>query len=222
MRTYDSVMTPSDDGHWVLKSEADKVIKKLKEIDSKNRSAYYKDLAMIAKDVEHHKYKRCLAKKDECKIRSARYQDLWEKWRKTEYDTSGSYYRDYIKWWHRAMKWKHLAEKFKPTPNSTAQQGKGKKNMCEENKNNFKKNPENLFEMLNSLRKKHEETPSEKIMKLALERDKVYDRCKSLSAEIKEAKENNQDYNFLTIQFNHMDDYKKVLGDQIKKLIDET
>lgn len=23
-------------------------------------------------------------------------------------------------------------------------------------------------------------------------------------------------------QFNHMDDYKKVLGDQIKKLIDET
>lgn len=94
--------------------------------------------------------------------------------------------------------------------------------MCEENKNNFKKNPENLFEMLNSFRKKHEETPSEKIMKLALERDKVYDRCKSLSAEIKEAKENNQDYNFLTIQFNHMDDYKKVLGDQIKKLIDET
>ena len=94
--------------------------------------------------------------------------------------------------------------------------------MCEENKNNFKKNPENLFEMLNSLRKKHEETPSEKIMKLALERDKVYDRCKSLIAEINEAKENNQDYNFLTIQFNHMDDYKKVLGDQIKKLIDET
>ncbi|MBR6448409.1 MAG: hypothetical protein IKS96_00435 [Fibrobacter sp.] len=68
----------------------------------------------------------------------------------------------------------------------------------------------------------HVETPSEKILKLAIERDKVYDRCKSLSAEIKEAKEKNQDYNFLTIQFNHMDDYKKVLGDQIKKLVDET
>ena len=26
----------------------------------------------------------------------------------------------------------------------------------------------------------------------------------------------------VTIQFNHMDDYKKVLGDQIKKLVDET
>lgn len=95
--------------------------------------------------------------------------------------------------------------------------------MREENKNNEKKEiPENLFELLNSLRKKREDTPSEKILKLALERDKVYDRCKSLSAEIKEANEKNQDYNFLTIQFNHMDDYKKVLGDQIKKLIDET
>lgn len=94
--------------------------------------------------------------------------------------------------------------------------------MSEENKNNEKKIPVNLSEMLNCLRQKREETPSEKILKLALERDKVYDRCKSLSAEIKEAKEKNQDYNFLTIQFNHMDDYKKVLGDQIKKLIDET
>lgn len=94
--------------------------------------------------------------------------------------------------------------------------------MSEENKNNEKEIPGNLFEMLNCFRKKREETPSEKIMMLALERDKVYDRCKSLSAEIKEAKEKNQDYSFLTIQFNHMDDYKKVLGDQIKKLIDET
>lgn len=35
MRTYDSVMTPSDDGHWVLKSEADR-------------------------EIRHQKYKRCL------------------------------------------------------------------------------------------------------------------------------------------------------------------
>lgn len=81
--------------------------------------------------------------------------------------------------------------------------------------------PEFLRDLLES-KKKREDTPSEKILKLALERDKVYDRCKSLSNEIKEAEEKNQDYNFLTIQFNHMDDYKKVLGDQIKKLIDET
>ena len=69
--------------------------------------------------------------------------------------------------------------------------------MCEEN-NNEKKVPD-FFEFLNGLRKKREETPSEKIVKLSLERDKVYDRCKSLSAEIKEAKVKNQDYNFLTI-----------------------
>ena len=93
--------------------------------------------------------------------------------------------------------------------------------MCEDNKNNEKKMPD-FLKLLEGLRKKHEETPSEKILKLALERDKVYDRCKSLSNEIKEAKEKNQDYNFLMVQFNHMDDYKKVLGDQIKKLVDET
>lgn len=36
MRSYDVVMTPSDDGHWVLKSEADR-------------------------EIRHQKYKRCLA-----------------------------------------------------------------------------------------------------------------------------------------------------------------
>lgn len=41
--------------------------------------------------------------------------------------------------------------------------------MSEENKNNEKEIPRNLFEMLNSLRKKREETPSEKILKLSLE-----------------------------------------------------
>ena len=92
MKTYDSIMTPSDDGNWVLKSEAED-------------------------EIRHIKYKLCLAKKEECKIRSIRYQDLWEKWRKTESDTSGSYYRDYIKWWHRAMKWSSLAEKFKERKN---------------------------------------------------------------------------------------------------------
>lgn len=93
MKAYDVIMAPSDDGNWVLKSEAEDKIR-------------------------HHKYKRCLAKKGECKVISSRYQDLWEKWRKTEYDTSGSYYRNYIKWWHRAMKWKHLAEIFKERKNA--------------------------------------------------------------------------------------------------------
>lgn len=114
-----------DDNLFYLKLDVDK---KIAELQSKVT------LASLAEDcsnlrnkrcnycsaLQYQKYKRCLAKKAECKLRSERYQDLWEKWRKTEYDTSGSYYKNYIKWWHRAMKWKDLAEKFKPT-NSTAQ-----------------------------------------------------------------------------------------------------
>lgn len=97
-------------GHWFTeycrKDEADKVITEkdkliaeLKEIDSKNRSAYYKDLAMMAKDVEHHKYKRCLAMAERCnsEMRRETYacfrprhakevwreeHEYWDKWRK--------------------------------------------------------------------------------------------------------------------------------------------
>lgn len=72
----------------------------------------------LTEQIRHQKYKRCLAKKDECKVRSERYQDLWEKWRETELDTSGSYYKNYIKWWHRAMKWRSIAEKFKERKNA--------------------------------------------------------------------------------------------------------
>lgn len=88
LKTYYCTTIHNEHTEFYIKSEADKVI-------------------------AHQKYRRCLAKKAECKLRSERYQDLWEKWRKTEYDTSGSYYKNYIKWWHRAMKWKNLAEKFK-------------------------------------------------------------------------------------------------------------
>ena len=54
MRTYDVVMTPSDDGHYVLKSEADATIR-------------------------HNKYKRCLNKAEWCEERSARYDALQER-----------------------------------------------------------------------------------------------------------------------------------------------
>lgn len=86
---------------YYLKSEADEVIAEkdaeiayLKDIDSKNRSAYYKDLAMMAKDVEHHKYKRCLAMAKICedKLGTVVKPGWWNKWRK---------------------RWLELAEKFK-------------------------------------------------------------------------------------------------------------
>lgn len=48
MRTYDVVMTPSDDGHWVLKSEADR-------------------------EIRHQKHKRCLAMAKWCEARLTYY-----------------------------------------------------------------------------------------------------------------------------------------------------
>ena len=100
------------DGLFYLKSEADKVIAEkdkliaeLKEIDSKNRSAYYKDLAMMAKDVRHHKYKRCLNNASKF---------LWKRnyWR----DSTPAYERQH-KWENMAYKhykrWLELAKKFK-------------------------------------------------------------------------------------------------------------
>ena len=44
MKTYDVIMTPSNDGNWVLKSEADR-------------------------EIRHQKYKRCLAMAERCKYR---------------------------------------------------------------------------------------------------------------------------------------------------------
>jgi hypothetical protein len=81
-----------DDNLFYLKSDADKVIAELKDIDSKNRSAYYKDLSMMAKDVEHQKFKRCLAMARQCHNESLwwysqgygfeKYDKFWEKWEK--------------------------------------------------------------------------------------------------------------------------------------------
>lgn len=80
--------------------EQESEIAELKEIDSKNRSAYYKDLAMMAKDVEHHKYKRCLAM-------------AYVEWHKqlvlSNYPQSFFYRRAAS----RKRKWLELAEKFK-------------------------------------------------------------------------------------------------------------
>lgn len=80
------------------KSEADKVIAELKDIDSKNRSAYYKDLSMMSKDVEYQKYKRCLDKAELCQWKAGIF--IYKK------EKSDFYYR-----WHK--RWLKLAEKFK-------------------------------------------------------------------------------------------------------------
>ena len=79
--------------------EQESEIAELKEIDSKNRSAYYKDLAMMAKDVEHHKYKRCLAMAWWCSAELGMLISTWE-----------SKIKHYKRWQQR---WLELAEKFK-------------------------------------------------------------------------------------------------------------
>lgn len=107
-------------GHWFTeycrKDEADKVITEkdkliaeLKEIDSKNRSAYYKDLAMMAKDVEHHKYKRCLAMAKMCEERY-HYLTCLENYQLTDKE----YQQVICDYWDRWYKrWLKIAEKFK-------------------------------------------------------------------------------------------------------------
>lgn len=76
--------------------EQESEIAELKEIDSKNRSAYYKDLAMMAKDVERHKFKRCLD--------TARY------WIAVSYQCVDDKHRQNAERHHR--KWLELANKF--------------------------------------------------------------------------------------------------------------
>ena len=81
MKTYDSIMTPSDDGHWVLKSEADS-------------------------EIRHHKYKRCLAMARMCEERSARYDVLQERHDLDWGREIELYYRWYIRWLKLADKFK--------------------------------------------------------------------------------------------------------------------
>ena len=91
---------------FYIMHEADEVILELKEIDSKNRSAYYKDLSMMAKDVEHHKYKRCLAMAAVCFEKS--YSTTLVK-----YDKKSGLCRNFYDWWGK--RWLKIAEQFKET-----------------------------------------------------------------------------------------------------------
>ena len=75
-------MTPSDDGHWVLKSEADR-------------------------EIRHQKYKRCLAMSKWCKSEMVRYINSCDR-----YDISyikkktGHYNKWLYKWMELAEKFK--------------------------------------------------------------------------------------------------------------------
>ena len=104
MRTYDVVMTPSDDGPWVLKSEADKVIAELKRENKrleKEASCTFSDdclrLRQTKRKLRYQKYKRCLA--------MASY------WVAVSYKCVDDKHHQNAERHHR--KWLELADKFK-------------------------------------------------------------------------------------------------------------
>ena len=91
--------------------------------------------------------------------------------------------------------------------------------------NNEKKPSDGLPDFFKDLlegERKHVETPSEKITKLSIERDMTYDKIQSYKKKIETDKQNGGDTSFTEMQVQQLEVYKNMLGDQIKKLIDET
>ena len=95
--------------------------------------------------------------------------------------------------------------------------------MCKENKNNEKKNVPGFDEFIEAITGQRELTPSEKIVKLARERDTVYDRLNAKKNSLEKLKESDvEEADFLKKQIEMLEEQKKLLGDRIKKLVDET
>ena len=126
MRSYDVVMTPSDDGPWVLKSEVDKVIDELKaklKVQTSNaeeawklKDSYHTDYSEAVeelfkknKQLRHNKYKRCLAMARMCEERY-NYLTCLENWQMTDKEYQQVIGDYWIKWLKR---WLELAERFK-------------------------------------------------------------------------------------------------------------
>lgn len=90
--------------------------------------------------------------------------------------------------------------------------------------NKDKKNGPDLgfMERMLSTLSRGPKTPSEKIIELAMERDKVYDNIKSLEKRLENSKDGGYKDDFAPAQIKMLTEYKKELGKQIKKLVDET
>lgn len=73
LKTYDVIMTPSEDGAWILKSEVDAYIRKMK-------------------------YKRCLAMAKWCTERIARIEKDYAFWRYGK-DYASNFYKRWKKRW---------------------------------------------------------------------------------------------------------------------------
>lgn len=82
-----------------------------------------------------------------------------------------------------------------------------------------------LKELLKTLHSESEnriKTPSERIMILSMERDKIFDRIKDTEKELETVEKTDADYVYITEQLSYMKSYKDTLGKRIKALVDKT
>lgn len=82
-----------------------------------------------------------------------------------------------------------------------------------------------LKELLKTLHSEAEnriKTPSERIMMLSMERDKIFDRIKDTEKELETVEKTDADYVYITEQLRYMKSYKDTLGKRIKALVDKT
>lgn len=82
-----------------------------------------------------------------------------------------------------------------------------------------------LKELLKTLHSEAEnriKTPSERIMMLSMERDKIFDRIKDTEKELETVEKTDADYVYITEQLRYMKLYKDTLGKRIKALVDKT
>ncbi len=95
--------------------------------------------------------------------------------------------------------------------------------MSEAKKNNDLKDLPSISALIDKLAN-HELTPSEKIVKLAKERDCTYDMIERKKQELEKALESNDkdDIEFLNKSIDALKEQKNVLTKRIKTLLDET
>ena len=79
-----------------------------------------------------------------------------------------------------------------------------------------------LLKTLNSEAENRIKTPSERIMMLSMERDKIFDRIKDTEKELEVIEKAAPDYVYIEEQLRYMKSYKDTLGKRIKALVDKT
>lgn len=80
----------------------------------------------------------------------------------------------------------------------------------------------NIIEGMRNEIENRKKTPSERIMILSMERDKIFDRIKDTEKELETVEKDAPDYSLIEDQLRYMKCYKDTLGKRIKVLVDKT